>query len=236
MVGVPPLYHGSMEQPLDIELQCLKAGVHIFVEKPVSVLPPEDFSPYVRAVEETQKERGLVLSVGYMFRYHPAIQQIKKILQEHGRPVMGINARYINAYSKSHNYIWWDKTKSGGPIVEQATHFCDLMRYIVGDVRLETISALALPASDDRNDPGYLSVIKPVNKEDSLEKEHRVPRITTAHWLFSNGAVGNLTHVIALHGVKYETAIEIWADGLRISLEEPYFPECRLRVRRGEQV
>ncbi len=225
-----------MEQPLDIELQCLRAGVHIFVEKPVSVLPPEDFSPYVRAVEEARKERGLVLSVGYMFRYHPAIQQIKKILQEHGRPVMGINARYICAYSEMDHPFWWDKSKSGGPIVEQATHFCDLMRYIVGEVKPETISALAIPASDDRNDPGYLSAVRPINKEEGLGMERRLPRFTTTHWLFSNGAVGNLTHAIALHGQNYEATIEIWADGLRISLEKPYFPECKLRVRKSKYI
>ena len=73
--GVPPLYHGSMEGPKAIELECMKAGVHVFVEKPVSLLPPEQFSSYVQAVEGMQREKALVLSVGYMFRYHPAIEK-----------------------------------------------------------------------------------------------------------------------------------------------------------------
>ena len=234
ITGVPPLYHGSMESPKDIELQCLRAGVHVFVEKPVSVIPPEQFSSYVETVEEVQRENGLVLSVGYMFRYHPAIQQMKSILEKYGQPMMGINARYNCAYSMSRNYIWWDKTKSGGPIVEQATHFCDLMRYIGGEVKSETISALAVPASDTEEDPGYLSEIKAVNRESSLEKNKRVPRLTSAHWLFCSGAVGNLTHLVSLHGVKYEAEIEVFADGLRMVLEEPYRPECKLRVRKGE--
>ena len=226
------MYHGSMEPPLDIELQCLRAGVHVFVEKPVSVIPPEQFSSYVQAVEEAQQEKGLILSVGYMFRYHPAIRKMKEILSEYGRPVMGINAKYNCAYSEMNHPFWWDKTKSGGPIVEQATHFCDLMRYIVGEVRVDTISSLAIAASDVASTPGYLSKVKSINKEDELKE--RIPRLTTAHWLFSNGAVGNLTHIVSLHGPKYETAIELWADGLRISLEEPYFPECKLKVRMGE--
>ena len=234
--GVPPLYHGSPAPPKDIEVQCLRAGVHVFVEKPVSVLPPEEFSPYMEAVQQAQRERDLVLSVGYMFRYHPAIQQMKSILHKHNRPVMGINARYNCAYSKSTNWIWWDKTKSGGPVVEQATHFCDLMRYIGGEVRSDTISALAIPASEDRTNPGYLSLVKPINREQDLEREKRIPRLTTAHWLFCSGAVGNLTHTVSLHGPKYEAAIEVWADGLRMALEEPYFPECKLRVRIGKGV
>lgn len=223
-----------MESGKDIELQCLKAGVHVFVEKPVSVLPPEQFSPYVKAVEDMQREKGLVLSVGYMFRYHPAIQQMKTILAKHNCPVMGINARYNCAYSLSRNYIWWDMTKSGGPIVEQATHFCDLMRYFGGEVMPETISALAVPASDEQNEPGYLRAVQSINKEPSLKQEDRIPRLTTAHWLFESGTVGNLTHAVSLHGPKYEAAIEVLADGLRMSLEEPYFPECKLRVRIGE--
>ena len=235
ITGVPPLYHGSLEGTKTIELECLRAGVHVFVEKPVSVLPPEEFSPYVQAVEEMQREKSLMLSVGYMFRYHPAIQQMKSILEEFGRPVMGINARYICAYSEMDHPFWWDKTKSGGPIVEQATHFCDLMRYIVGEVDPATISALAVPPSDDPSAPGYLTAVKPINNEKKVG-EHRIPRLTTAHWLFCNGAVGNLIHTVSLHGPKYEAAIEVWADGLRMSLEEPYFPECRLRVRKGELV
>ena len=233
-VGVPPLYHGSLESSKDIELQCLRAGVHVFVEKPLSVVHPEEFSTYVQAVEEEQKKKGLILSVGYMFRYHPAVQQMKTILRNHNRPMMGINARYICAYSEMDHPFWWDKMKSGGPIVEQATHFCDLMRYIGGEVKPETISALAIPASDDESKPGCLKALQAINKEDSLPGARRVPRFTAAHCFFSSGAVGNLTHALCLHGPEYEASLEVWADGLRMALEEPYFPECRLRVRRGE--
>jgi len=97
-VGVPPHCHGSLDASLDIELKCLQAGVHIFVEKPLSVVPPEQFEPYVEAVESEQRARGLVVSVGYMFRYHPAVEKMHKILQQYGRPVMAINARYNCAY------------------------------------------------------------------------------------------------------------------------------------------
>lgn len=199
----------------------------------MSLLPPERFGTYVKAVAEIQREKRLALSVGYMFRYHPAICQMKSILEKHGCPVMGINARYICAYSEMDHPFWWNKAKSGGPVVEQATHFCDLMRYLVGEVYAESISALAVPANDEKSKPGFLSQVKPVNNEANLDCECRIPRLTAAHWLFTNGAVGNLTHAVALHGPKYEAAIEVWADGLRIALEEPYFPECKLRVRIG---
>lgn len=68
IAGVHPHVHGSPVPPWNMELQLLKAGIHVFVEKPVSLLPPAQFLPYVAAVEEARKERGLVVSVGYMFR------------------------------------------------------------------------------------------------------------------------------------------------------------------------
>ena len=109
--GVPPHCHGALEEPRDIELQCLRAGIHLFVEKPVSVLPPEQFGSYVEAVEEAQRERGLVVSVGYMFRYHPAVERMRAILQQYGRPPIVVNARYNCAYSSCYNPYWWDKVR-----------------------------------------------------------------------------------------------------------------------------
>ena len=68
MTGVHPHVHGSPVPPHDMEFQLLKAGVHVFVEKPVSLQPPDTFLPYVSSVEEVRREKGLVVSVGYMFR------------------------------------------------------------------------------------------------------------------------------------------------------------------------
>ena len=68
IAGVHPHVHGSPIPPNDMELQLLKAGVHVFVEKPVSLQPPDVFLPYVQTVEQLRKEKGLMVSVGYMFR------------------------------------------------------------------------------------------------------------------------------------------------------------------------
>lgn len=68
IIGVHPHAHGSPTPPHDMELQLLKAGIHVFVEKPVLLQPPDRFLPYVNAVDEMRREKGLVVSVGYMFR------------------------------------------------------------------------------------------------------------------------------------------------------------------------
>ena len=232
--GVPPYCHGTEQAPLDLELQCLRKGVHIFVEKPVSLRPPEEFLSYVEHVEELQRAKGLVVSVGYMFRYHPAIKKMKEILSQHSRPLLHVNARYNCTYAALDHPFWWNKDKSGGPIVEQATHFCDLMRYFGGEVDLPKLRAICVPPSDDPTSPGSLSRVPEVVREGQLLLAQRIPRATCAQFCFTSGALGSLTHAAALQGRKYEAQIDVWADGLRMALEEPYFPECKLRVRIGK--
>ena len=59
---------GSLEDGKDLELQCVRAGVHVFVEKPLSLLKSEDFQTYVDTLKVAQEETGAIVSVGYMFR------------------------------------------------------------------------------------------------------------------------------------------------------------------------
>ena len=165
IVGVPPSCHGSFSR--DLELQLLKAGVHLFVEKPVSVIPPEEFAPYAEAVERERQSRGLVVSVGYMFRYHPAVLQMREELTKHGRPVIALSARYNCAYAHSTHPLWWDMRHSGGPIIEQATHFCDLVRFLTSGVDLDTVQAFQVPPSDCLAEPGNLTSIHSVVQEAS---------------------------------------------------------------------
>ncbi len=216
---------------MDAEVQLLNNGIHIFVEKPVSVSPPEEFLPYVKSVEDVALRKGCVVSVGYMFRYHPAVLRIKEELMKYGRPILALNARYSCAYSLSIKPFWWDLDRSGGPIVEQATHFCDLVRYLGGEVVMDSIQGTAVPLSDDPSDTGHLSRLPQLVKEAGIPKEKQIPCATQATWRFQSGGLGSLTHTVSLHGFRYESAIDIWCDGLRMSLSEPYTEDCTLSIR-----
>jgi predicted dehydrogenase len=216
-----------------MELQLLKAGVHVFVEKPVSLQPPEIFLPYVQTVEELRREKGLIVSVGYMFRYHPAVEKMRSVLAEHGRPVVGLSAIYQCAYSTLDRALWWNMDTSGGPIVEQATHFCDLVRYLGGEVRPESLQGLCVPYSGEPGSAGYLTAVPGNISEASLLPSQRIPRFTTAHWSFEGGGVGSLVHGAVLQGRRYEARLEVWADGLRMTLDDPYTDGCTLKIRRG---
>jgi predicted dehydrogenase len=243
IIGLPPFAHGLPEK-FDVELQCARRGIHLFVEKPISSHPAQQVAQVRDELTRLAQERGVIVSVGYMFRYSAAVLKMRQILAEHARdhpqgpPVRAVILKYNTAYPAIAKAMWWDVRLCGGPIIEQCTHFADLARFIAGEVDMGSLTALAIgaPTDSDGRGPGYLShlpndVISGKSVEEGLPVEFRVPRLTTAHWRYESGAVGSLTHGVMLHGDHYECEIEVWGDGIRLRLEDPY-GNARLLVSR----
>ena len=71
--------------------------------------------------------------------------------------------------------MWWNIDQSGGPVVEQGTHFCDLARFLVGEINLDTVQAIAIKQTDPL---GELKALAPnvVKLEERLEAHKRIPR------------------------------------------------------------
>ena len=71
-----------------------------------------------------------------------------------------------------------------GPIVEQATHFCDLVRYIGGEVRGDSVKGVCVPYSADPTSPGYLTAVPSNISEANLQPSQRIPRFTSGGLIF----------------------------------------------------
>lgn len=111
-------------------VQALKAGKHVFVEKPLSI----DLKglEQVKAVYDTahSENAGLQLMVGFNRRFSPQIQEIRRLLDSVKEPkvfVMTMNAGMIPA-----DHWAQDNAVGGGRIIGEACHFIDLMRYMAG--------------------------------------------------------------------------------------------------------
>lgn len=95
----------------------------MFVEKPLSVVPPEKMRSVVDELQQLSREKKLVISVGYMFRYLAAIEKMRSILREEGErrsqasregtegdPMKAVVAvlllRYNSAYSAIRKSMW----------------------------------------------------------------------------------------------------------------------------------
>ncbi|KZO95769.1 hypothetical protein CALVIDRAFT_499568 [Calocera viscosa TUFC12733] len=215
-VGSPPEYRGSTDPGKDIELQLLKAfpGVALFIEKPVTTGGVDKALSVAKAIHDAR----VTCSVGYMLRYLKCVQKMKQIIEDNNLVVMATVARYVCAYERILKHHWWDKSKSGGPVLEQGTHFCDLSRYFGGEVDIPSVSAHSLEFYEPA---GKLSKIG-FDEEQIIPAEQRIPRVTAATWKYKSGAVGSFTHAVALQGRNYSCVLEVYADGYQMRLEDPY--------------
>ena len=229
VVGLQPDKHGQSDPPHDVEVTLARHGIAMLIEKPLGMTHPDKLNEVAQALGKS----GSIISVGYMFRYSAAITKMRQVLEDTpGGPCVFLG-RYNCAYSTINRVAWWDKRRSGGPIIEQATHFLDLARFICGEVDLDSIQVTTIDAV---NPMGQLSAM-PKNSigaevDSNVPSTAKIPRTTLAQWCFSNGAAGSLAHGLLLHQQRYEADLEVWADGVRCVLTNPY-QMCRLGIRRS---
>jgi predicted dehydrogenase/threonine dehydrogenase-like Zn-dependent dehydrogenase len=110
-------------------IQSLKAGKHVFVEKPLAIVPSE-LDEILQTLQELQAAGKTVpsITVGFNRRFSPFIQKAKQLM---GNAQMNIiatmNAGFIPADVWVH-----DMRVGGGRIIGEACHFIDLMVYLTG--------------------------------------------------------------------------------------------------------
>ncbi|EPY51671.1 NAD binding dehydrogenase [Schizosaccharomyces cryophilus OY26] len=215
VIGIPPDFHGSNKVGADMELQIVRQfpNAALFIEKPITSAAVEDAFDVVRQLEQHQA----IISIGYMFRYLKVVEAAKKYIQDNNLNIVCTIARYNSSYIHNSKVFWWYVSKSGGPVVEQGTHFCDLSRYFGGDVDISTVKVNRVLSSDPC---GKLSAL-PID-EGSIPEHERVPRFTAASWKYKSGAVGILAHSIILQGTQYDTCLELQADGHYIRIVDLY--------------
>ena len=108
----------------------LKAGKHVFVEKPLAVTT-EDLA-LVENQFEANQSGGVSghLMVGFNRRFSPQVRKMKELLGAVKEPksfIMTMNAGAIPA-----DHWTQDIAVGGGRIIGEACHFIDLMRFLVG--------------------------------------------------------------------------------------------------------
>ena len=112
----------------DVAIAALEVGRHVYLEKPVAINPEE--CAQVAAAAKTAKG---ILQVGLQLRHDPARAAGVKFIQD-GKLGKVI---YLHATRHGgdlpHDAAWYfDRTKSGDIIVEQAVHIIDIMVWAAG--------------------------------------------------------------------------------------------------------
>ena len=52
-----------------LQLKLAQAGVHLFVEKPLSIQSAEEVAKLADELKQVQDQQQLIIAVGYMFRW-----------------------------------------------------------------------------------------------------------------------------------------------------------------------
>lgn len=113
-IAVPTAFHE------EVAMAALEAGAHVLIEKPIAATLAEGERLIERATQLNRK-----LMVGHIVRFNPAIQELKRKLQdgELGR-IFQIVGRRVGPFPA--------RVRDVGVVVDLATHDLDLMRFLTG--------------------------------------------------------------------------------------------------------
>ena len=123
-----------------VGLQCIGAGVHALIEKPIC----HDVGS-ARRLCEAADAAGVRLLTGHHRRYNPLLAEASRIIQrgDLGR-LVGLSATWSVAKPAHYFDQVWRRQPGGGPVLTNLIHEIDLMRAMIGEIR--EISAMTSSA------------------------------------------------------------------------------------------
>lgn len=148
LVTLPSAFHTPVAK------EAAEAGSHLFIEKPVS-----DRQDGLDQVEKIAHDRKLIAYTAYCYRFSPAAERMKEIIDS------GVLGRILCVRLKISTYLpdwhpWEDYRKfymahldQGGGARLDESHGIDLLRWIFGDVKsvyalVDKVSDLEINADD----------------------------------------------------------------------------------------
>jgi len=115
-----------------IVIDSLKAGKHVFCEKP----PGRTLADIKSMIEEERKSPGLKLMFGFNHRYHPGILEARTIVDsKRFGNILFLKGTYGKSGGKNYLDSWRNQKEiaGGGILLDQGIHMLDLFRYFCGD-------------------------------------------------------------------------------------------------------
>ena len=171
-------------------LSALKAGKHVFLEKPMALTEEE-----CRALIEAVESSGKMLTVGFNRRFAPDYVAVKRALQRRQSPVV-ISCR-VNSPGISGSY-WMADPSIGGAILGEACHFTDLFYWLL-DSEPTSVTAASLPRD----------VSEPIGENN-----------VAATFTFADGSIANLTYCTVGTKTSGGERLEVFSPGISMITED----------------
>jgi len=167
-------------------IAALKAGKHVFCEKPLCV-NDDELRQIIEAYEEANAERARMLMVGFNRRFAPLCLELKQFLADVREPMV-MNYR-INAGFLPASHWTQDPEQGGGRIIGEACHFIDLMTFLCGS---EPVQVFATATPDNGR----------------YRADNAILQLT-----FANGSAGTITYVANGSQAFPKERLEVFAQG-----------------------
>lgn len=173
-------------------LRALRAGKHVFVEKPLALNDDQ-----LREIEAFYSDREApLLMTGFNRRFSPAAVRARELLAQRTTPLVAeyrMNAGYIPLEH------WVHGPEGGGRNIGEACHVYDLFDALVGDVAAESVTARAIRADGTR----------------LAANDNFVATIA-----YADGSVCTLTYTALGHRDHPKERMEVFADGTVLTLDD----------------
>ena len=119
---------------VDVAIKCATYKCHLFVEKPISHNIKK-----ISKLKSVIKKNKLYLFVGYMMRFHPFIEKIKKLIKKENKIFYAstIWGEYLPNWHPNENYkkSYAANKNLGGGVSLTLSHEIDLMIYLFGKIK-----------------------------------------------------------------------------------------------------
>jgi predicted dehydrogenase/threonine dehydrogenase-like Zn-dependent dehydrogenase len=173
-------------------LAALRAGKHVFVEKPLALTEDE-----LGEIESFYADRnGPLLMTGFNRRFSPPITRVRELLSGRRTPIIvdyRMNAGYLPL---DH---WTQGPEGGGRNIGEACHIYDLFDSLVGPIEVDSVVGRPIKADGRR-----------------LAANDNFVAIVT----YADGSVCTLTYTALGHRDHPKERMEIFADGHVLALED----------------
>lgn len=109
----------------ELTAAALKAGKHVFCEKPLAITEP-GLRGVISAFEESQRS----LMIGFNRRWSQAVEQVRTFVSPHGSPIQIQYRVFAGSLPDDH---WLNDRREGGRLVGEACHFIDTCIALIGE-------------------------------------------------------------------------------------------------------
>jgi UDP-N-acetylglucosamine 3-dehydrogenase len=197
-------------------LKCLNAGKHVLVEKPMATDTKQ-----AQALIDAAKANGLHLTVGFLMRFIPGLQQIRQAVETKkiGELVSATAKRVTQ---------WPERIGDVGVVKDTAIHDIDVMRFISGEDPVSVYAKMGSMRHRQFEDYAQIMLTYESGKTAFIESNWLTPYKIRAL---------NVTGSEAIMRLDYNSQ-ELWIENAkeslqpRIPFEEPlkaelkHFAEC----------